>query len=338
VFVVKFHIGRFSVFCENKAKPYTNLQISFCIRVGVSQKYNKKVVRIKAIMDVIEKLEVFLKTKDEKYLLTLKNYFIERLQIKSNEKGGWTGIWSGERKKLLTIDFITDCLAEVPGGFLDFLYLVDEFIDPISEIILHFLSESFVKQFEDSFFEELKYELDIGSDEALLAMANSLLDRIDKDDLTSISKELQLARSLLVNVNGSLLKVLMQATLSIHLKLLGTAEMQIQHALKILLKKLTTYNIQHAVVEKSSVKKNAKLAGKKGSEKRWALKSKVRDEAFRLRDEMKMNGKFKNNMQASKSLTDTLCEFAKEIGEPYTDQYTAQNGIYKWFREEMKNK
>jgi hypothetical protein len=285
-------------------------------------------------MDVIEKLEEFLKTKDEKYLLTLKNHFIERLQITTSEKGEWTGIWLGEKSELLTIDFITDCLAEVPGGFSEFLYLVDEFIEPISEIILHFLSENFVKHFDDSFFEELKYELDIGSDEALLAMANSLLNKIDRNDLTSISKELQMARKFLVNVNGILFKVLMQATLSIHLKLFGSAQMQIQHALKIILKKLTTYNIQHAVVEKSAVKKNAKLAGKKGSAKRWDLDRKLKDKALEMLSDMKKSGKFQNNSQASKNLSECLCDYAKQLGRPFPDTFSAQRRIYDWFREE----
>jgi hypothetical protein len=286
-------------------------------------------------MDVIEKLEEFLKTKDEKYLLTLKNHFIERLQITTSEKGEWTGIWLGEKSELLTIDFITDCLAEVPGGFSEFLYLVDEFIEPISEIILHFLSENFVKHFDDSFFEELKYELDIGSDEALLAMANSLLNKIDRNDLTSISKELQMARNFLVNVNGILFKVLMQATLSIHLKLFGSAQMQIQHALKIILKKLTTYNIQHAVVEKSAVKKNAKLAGKKGSAKRWDLDRKLKDKALVMLSDMKKSGKFQNNSQASKNLAECLCDYAKQLGRPFPDTFSAQRRIYDWFREEQ---
>jgi hypothetical protein len=287
-------------------------------------------------MDVIEKLEELLKTKDEEYLLSLKKHFFERLQIITNEKGELTGIKPSEINELLTIEFVIDCFAEVPGGFSDFLYLVDEFIDPISDIILYFLSENFVDQFEDSFLEELKYELDIGSDKALVAMANSLLNRIDKDDLTSISKELQLARNLLVKLNGSLLKVLMQLTLSIHLKLFGSAKMQVQHALKILLSKLSPYNIQHAVVEKSTVKKNAKLAGKKGSAKRWDLDRKLKDKALVMLSGMKKSGKFQNNSQASKNLAECLCDDARQLGRPFPDTFSAQRRIYDWFREEQQ--
>lgn len=47
------------------------------------------------------------------------------------------------------------------------------------------------------------------------------------------------------------------------------AKIQIQHALKTLLNKLTPYNIQHAVEEKSAVNKKSKLAGKKGLAERW---------------------------------------------------------------------
>jgi hypothetical protein len=296
------------------------------------QKYSKKVVRIKENMGATESFSEFLKSKDEEYLLSLKKHFIERLKIETNEKGELTGIKPGEMNELLTIEFVIECFVEVPGGFSDFLYLVDEFIDPISEIVLHFLSEHFVKQFDRSFFEELKYELDVGSDEALLALANSILKKVGKDDLSLTNKELQMAKSFLMHLNGNILKLLMQSTLSIHLKLFGSAKMQIQHALKILLNKLTSYNLQHAVVEKSAVKKNAKLAGKKGSAERWKLERKVKEEAFKKLSEMKMSGKFKNNSQASKNLTESLCDHAKQLGCPFADPYSAQRRIYDWFR------
>jgi hypothetical protein len=289
-------------------------------------------------MDVIEKLEEFLNTKDEKYITSLKEYFFKCVHVTSNEEGEFVvqGLDSKQIQELLTEEYFIECLVAIPSGFTEFLHLIDEFIDPISEAILHLLDNYFVNQLDSDFLKELESELDIGSDKALLALVNEVLKKLGEDDISSPKREYEVLRNMLVNLNGSFLKLLMQTSLSIHLKLFGSAKMQIQHALRILLNKLTPYNIQHAVVEKSSVKKNAKLAGKKGSKKRWELKSKVREEAFRLRDEMKVNGKFRNNMQASKSLTSNICQFAEEIGAPFTEPFTAQVRIYKWFREEKK--
>jgi hypothetical protein len=286
-------------------------------------------------MGATDNFNEFLKSKDDEYLLSLKKHFIERLQIKTNEKGELTGIKPGEMNELLTIEFVIDCFAEVPGGFSDFLYLVDEFIDPISEMMLYFLSEHFVKQFESSFFEELKYELDIGSDEALLALTNSIFAKLRKDGLSHSNEDLQMLNNVLININGNVLKLLMQSILSINLKLFGSAKMQIQHALKIVLNKLTSYNLQHAVVEKSTVKKNAKLAGKKGSAKRWNLERKLKDKALVMLNDMKKSGKFRNNSHASKDITESLCHYAKEIGCPFTDPFSAQRRIYDWLRAEQ---
>jgi hypothetical protein len=47
---------------------------------------------------------------------------------------------------------------------------------------------------------------------------------------------------------------------------------------------------------------------------------------------MKMSGKFKNNSQASKNLTESLCDHAKQLGCPFADPYSAQRRIYDWFR------
>jgi hypothetical protein len=127
----------------------------------------------------------------------------------------------------------------------------------------------------------------------------------------------------------------MQSILSIHLKQFGSAKMQIQHALEMLLNKLTPYNIQHAVVEKSSVKKNAKLAGKKGSAKRWDLDRKLKDKALVMLSDMKKSGKFQNNSQASKNLAECLCDYARRLGRPFPDTFSAQRRIYDWFREEQ---
>ena len=93
---------------------------------------------------------------------------------------------------------------------------------------------------------------------------------------------------------------------------------------KILLNKLTSYNLTHAVVEKSAAKKNAKLAGKKGANERWKSERKIKEEALLRRNEMKMSGKFKNNSQASKVLTEELCDYAKQVGRPFPDTFTAQ--------------
>jgi hypothetical protein len=50
---------------------------------------------------------------------------------------------------------------------------------------------------------------------------------------------------------------------------------------------------------------------------------------------MKKSGKFQNNSQASKELTESLCVFAKQIGCPFTDFFSAQRRIYDWFRAEQ---
>jgi hypothetical protein len=290
-------------------------------------------------MDVIEKLEEFLKTKDEEYLLKLKNHFIERFQITTNDNdndndnGKWSIIETKVMSEVQTKEFLTDCFAEVPGGFADFLYLLDEFIEPISEIVFHFLSENFVSQFDSAFFEKFKYELDLGSDEGLLVLVKSAFKKAEKHGFSSTTEQLQATQNFIVNFNGNILKLLMQAVLSIHLELFGSAKMQIQHLLKIILKKLTTYSLQHAVVEKSAVKKNARLAAKKGSAERWKLERKVKIEAFIMLKEMKESGKFKNNSQASKELTESLCKYSKQIGSPFTDFFSAQRRIYDWFRE-----
>jgi hypothetical protein len=85
-------------------------------------------------MGAIEKFDEFLKTIDEKYFSSLKKHFIERLQITTNEKGELTGIKPDEMNELITIEFITDCFAEILDGFTEFLNLVDQFIEPISEM------------------------------------------------------------------------------------------------------------------------------------------------------------------------------------------------------------
>jgi hypothetical protein len=288
-------------------------------------------------MDAVGKLEELLKMKDEEYISKLKNHFIERFQIATNDNGKWTSIETSEMSELQTTEFITDCFAEVPGGFADFLYLLDEFIEPISDIILYFLSENFVSQIDSAFFEKLKYELDIGSDEALLTLVKCVFDKAEKNGFSPTTEQLQATQNFIVKFNGNILKLLMQAILSIHLEMFGSAKMQIQHLLKIILKKLTTYSLQHAVVEKSAVKKNARLAAKKGSAERWKLERKVKKEALIKLNEKKNSEKFKNNSQASKELTESLCIYAKKIGCPFTDFFSAQRRIYDWFRaEELK--
>jgi hypothetical protein len=297
-----------------------------------------KDVRIKAIMDVTEKLKEFIKSKDEKYITSLKEYFFKCVHVTSNEEGKFVlqGVDSKQILELLTKDYIIECLVAIPGGFTKFLHLIDEFIDPISETLLYFLNNYFVSQLDSDFLKDLESELDTGSDKALLALANEVLKILGKENISSPKREYEVLRNMLINLNGNLIKLIIQATLSIHLKLFGSAKMQIQHALKLLIKKVNSYKFQHSVVEISAIKNKAKMSGKKGSKKRWELKGKVREEAFRLIDEMKVNGKFRNNMQASKSLTSTLCQFAEEIGAPFTETYTAQMGIYKWFREGKK--
>jgi hypothetical protein len=297
-----------------------------------------KDVRIKAIMDVTEKLEEFLKSKDEKYITSLKEYFFKCVHVTSNEEGEFVvqGLDSKQMQELLTEEYFIECLVAIPSGFTKFLHLIDEFIDPISEAILHLLDNYFVNQLDSDFLKELESELDVGSDKALLALANEVLKTLGKDDISSPKREYEILRNLLVNLNGNIIKLIMQATLSIHLKLFGSAKMQIQHALKLLINKVTSYKLQHSVIEITAIKNKAKMSGEKGSKKRWALKSKVREEAFRLRDEMKKNGKYINDLQASKSLTNALCLFAIDIGDPFTEPFTAQVRIYKWFREEKK--
>lgn len=283
-------------------------------------------------MDVIEKLEEFLKTKDEEYLLSLKKHFFERLQISSNDKGELTGIKPSEIDELLTIDYIIECLVEIPNGLADFLYLVEEFIEPISDILLHFITIYFVNKLDKSTFEELKEELDAGSNEALIVLFNSAFAKLKKIDASLDYESIQMFQNILVNLNGKILKLLMQAFLSIHLGLHGSAKMQIQHALKLLLKKLTPYDFQHSIVGKSAIKKKAKDSAKKGSVKRWELERKIKEEALKMLEEMKEAGKFKNYSQASKQLTDKICQFAQKEGSPFTDSFSAQRRIYDWFR------
>lgn len=305
-------------------------------KFNLTKKLVHKIIRIKENMDATEKFDEFLKSKDENYLLSLKAYFCERFQLPINEKGELTGkkLDTKQIEELFTSDFITASFAEIPGGLTDFLTLVDEFIDPISELILYFLSENIVNQLDSSIFTELESELDIGSDKALLTLVDSVLNKISNGELSWSNQVQQTSDKFLVAINGNVLKLLMQATLSIHLKLSGSAKMQIQHALKIIMNKLTPYNIQHAAVGQLAVKNKAKLAGKKGSEKRWVLKNKVKEEAFKLRDEMIKTGKFRSDFQASKSLASALCLFAKDIGDPFTESFSAQARIYKWFRAE----
>jgi hypothetical protein len=289
-------------------------------------------------MDMSEKLDEFIKSKDEKYITSLKEYFFRCVHVTSNENGDFVvqGLDTKQMQELLTEDYIIECFVNIPDGFTKFLQLIDESIDPISEALLYFFSTYFVHQLDNDVLIELETELDIGSDKALLSLANEVLKRLGKDDISSTKQEYKLLRNLLINLNGNIFKLLMQASLSIHLKLFGSAKMQIQHALKLLIKKVTSYKLQHSVVEISAIKNKAKMSGEKGSKKRWALKSKVREEAFRLRDEMKGNGKYRNDWQASKSLTNALCLFAKDIGDPFTEPFTAQVRIYKWFREGNK--
>jgi hypothetical protein len=295
-----------------------------------------KIVKIRAIMGATDKFNEFLKSKDEQYLTSLKEYFFECFQVTTDEKGDYTvnTLNAEQIERLFTVDYITNCFVRIPGGYTDFLDLVDESIDPISEILLNFMKVYFVDKLDSSIFNMLKDEIDIGSDEALIALVSNALKKFGQEDLSSTKQEYQILKKILINFNGNIFKLLMQASLSIHLRLFGSAKMQIQHAFKTLLYKLTPYN--HSVVELSTVKKKAKQAGEKGSKKRWALKRKIKEESFRLRDEMKVNGKFRNNMQASKSLTSNICQFAEEIGAPFTEPFTAQMGIYKWFREEKK--
>lgn len=287
-------------------------------------------------MGVTKKFDEFLKSQDEKYILSLKEYFFDRFQfINSQQLVSTEGKLNSEKfTALLTIDFVTDLLAEVPGGFSKFLHLVDKSIEPISEFVLHIIAEYFVKHIDSSVFEDYRNELDSGSDKALLAMVNNTLMKLGKEDLTSSKKEFQMCKNILINLNGKLFKLLMQSTLSIHLKLFESAKMQIQHSLKVILHNFTTYNIQHAVVEKSAVKDKAKLAGKKGTDQRWKFERQIKNEAFKRLSEMKMSGKFKNNSQASKKLAECLCDYAKQLGKPFPDTFSAQRRIYDWFREE----
>jgi len=295
-----------------------------------------KDVRIKAIMDVTEKLEEFLKSKDEKYITSLKEYFFKCVHVTSSEEGKFVvqGIDSKQIPELLTKDYIIECLVAIPGGFTKFLHLIDEFIDPISETLLYLLNNYFVSQLDSDFLKELESELDTGSDKALLALANEVLKTLGKEDISSPKREYEVLRNMLINLNGKIFKLLMQASLSIHLKLSGSAKMQIQHALRISLNKLTPYNIQHDVVEKHAIKKKAKESGQKGTTERWKLERKLKDKALVMLSDMKTSGKFQNNSQASKTLADCLCDYAKQVGRPFPDVYSAQRRIYDWFREE----
>lgn len=285
-------------------------------------------------MVVTEKLEELIKTKDENHLVSLKEYFFKCVHVTSNEDGEFVvqGLDSEQMQELLTKDYIIECLVAIPGGFTEFLHLIDEFIDPISETLLYILSNYFVDQLDSAVFKELKDELDIGSDTALLALANNVLKKMGKKDISSPKQGYQILNNLLVNMNGNIIKLLMQATLSIHLKLCGSAKMQIQHALKMLLKKLTPYNLQHAVVEKSAIKSKAQQSSRGGTDERWKLNRRLKEEALKRLCEMKASGKFKNNSQASKNLTESLCDYAKQVGCPFSDAFSAQRRIYDWFR------
>jgi hypothetical protein len=294
----------------------------------------KKSCKDKTSMDVIEKLKEFLSSKDEKYVSSLKEHFFARMQVDKNEAGDFdfSSYDKSRMDVVFTKDYIIESFVEIPGGFAEFLYLIDEFLEPISEIILHFLSSYCVNQLEGSIINELKNELDSGSDKALHALANEVLKKMGKEDLSSSKREYQILKNILINLNGNIFKVLMQAVLAIHLGLDGTAKMQIQHALKLLINKLTPYKMQHSVVEVSTVKFKAQQAGKKGSTERWKLERKVKEEAFKKLREMKDNGKFQNNSQASKKLINSLYDFAKQIECPFADHYSAQRRIYDWFR------
>lgn len=289
-------------------------------------------------MGMTEKLKVFLESKDEDYLNSLKAYFLKRLFIEDFQDAEDNSLeffeyFSDKLEEKFSMDYIISIFVDVPGGFSDFLYLVDEFIEPVADLIYNLMAGLVVKSLGTQFFEENKHELDKGSDKALVALADNLVAQFNKNPLLECKQRDELTK-LLVKLNGDILELLIKAMLSIHLGLNGTAKMQIQHALTLLVKKLTTYNIQHSVVELSAIKNKAKMSGKKGQENRWALKRKVKKEAFRLRDEMIKTGKYKNDSQASKSLTKTLCLFAEGIGDPFTESFAAQMRIYKWFREE----
>lgn len=118
-------------------------------------------------MGMAEKLEAFLQTKNENYLESLKTHFFERLYIDKGNK-----LDSAQLEDKFTADYITSMFVEVPGGVTDFFILVDDFIEPVSDIVFDVLAEYFAMDLEDSFIEQHKSGLDQGTDKALIALIN----------------------------------------------------------------------------------------------------------------------------------------------------------------------
>ncbi|MEO9945415.1 hypothetical protein [Paraglaciecola sp.] len=278
-----------------------------------------------------KKLEDLLQPLDKESFATLKDYFLKSFSIPKIE-GEPLELTIERAQEQFSIDDIIGILGDVPKGFSDLLHVMDELIDPCSDIILFWISEYIVKNLNEPFFKQHKFALDKGSEVALEALVYQLVTHANNNN-SVINNDLGAGIStLLKRLNGNVLKLITQAILSIHLGLEGAAKMQVQHSLEILVKKIKPYELQHSVIKASTIKSRAVESAKIGADKRWEANRKLKQEAHRLLEEMKSSGKFQNNSQASKLLTDKICQFAQSINSPFTDAFSAQRRIYDWFR------
>ena len=82
-----------------------------------------------------------------------------------------------------------------------------------------------------------------------------------------------------------------------------------------------------------AISNNASLKGKKGAENRWNKKKKIKEYAIELSNQKT----YISSSQAARAILKQVLMFAKEIGEPFTDDFQAYDRICKWLRTNKKS-
>jgi hypothetical protein len=93
------------------------------------------------------------------------------------------------------------------------------------------------------------------------------------------------------------------------------------------------FNVIKKAREIEVISKHVSSQGKKGATNRWKKKQQVKEYAV----ELSHKAIYKSSSQAAKNILKQVLTFAKEINEPFTDDYQAYERICKWLRADKKS-
>jgi len=93
------------------------------------------------------------------------------------------------------------------------------------------------------------------------------------------------------------------------------------------------FNVIKEARKIEAISKHVSNQGKKGATNRWKKKQQVKEYAIKLSHEVT----YKSSSHAAKKILKEVLTFAKEIKEPFTDDFQAYERICKWLRADKKS-